>query len=466
MSGALAARGWADEDTVALPVQPAPGTDPLAALVAEVQARNGSRFVDGLQLAALLESAGVTDRAARDRYGYYNAFELADAVRTRLAEDAGAEEPSAHRPARAGGVREILHGGLYLLPSALFPAVLAASPRPPVLAIVAAGLLGWVWAGAMTWLAHQHVNAGDEPAAGRLLARASLAGVAVAAALGAALAATGAGTIAAALVPAVAAYQLAATVLLFYRDEGWLVTLMSPAVVAGGGYLLAGRWSPVAAILPALACVAITFGVAVSRARRVPGTGSERGLRAAMAGRWGTFVLVVCSTALLAALVLLSQAPYLTGRLDVLVATLPLAVSMGFVEWRARRFGERARDLLHGPWNPGRLRLRLWRFLATDVFACALVAAGAAVVALALLRRAGQLTPAAEAMAAASVVLAGACLLVFVLAAHGGHGRLCVALAIALAAHAAVPFLGSTVLLLGVLALVLAPSVGRVRQYR
>ncbi|WP_426512768.1 hypothetical protein ACPPVO_20290 [Dactylosporangium sp. McL0621] len=473
-SMALAARGWAAAATVALPIvslaprpgRPGTGADPVDALAAELHDRAVGGFVDGLQVAALLEAQGVTDRDARVGYGYADVFALAGAVHRRLS---GREEPPARRRARRHGWRELLHGGLYLLPSVLFPAVITAAPRPPVLAIVAAGLLGWVWSGGLTWLAHQHVNAGDEPAAGRLLARGSVLGVAAAGALGAAITAVSGDPIAAVLVPAVTVYQLAATVLLFFRDEAWLVTLMAPAVVAGGGFVLAGDWPPVAAIVPAVVSIAVTFGVALSRALQVPGaagpgaSGSGR-LRTVMRGRWGTFALVVLSTALLAALVLLPQAPLLAHHFDVLLATVPLVVSMGFVEWRARRFGERARELLHDPWGPPGFRWRLWWWLALDVGACALVAGAGAAVVLAALGEAGRLTPAVAAMAAASVLLAGAVLLVFVLAAHGGYLRLCVALAAALVAHTA--FLGSVALLLGLLVAALLPSLGRVRQYR
>ncbi|WP_271188999.1 hypothetical protein [Dactylosporangium matsuzakiense] len=466
---ALAARGWATADTVALPLlvpgplpRSGPG-DPVEALAAELSGRVRAAFVDGLQVAALLEAQGVTDRDARVRYGHPDVFALAAAVHLLLGDR---QDPAPPRPAPRRAWRELLHGGLYLLPSVLFPAVITAAHRPPVTAVVTAGLLGWVWAGALTWLAQQHLNAGDEPAAGRLLARGSVLGVAVAGAAGAAVTAAGGDRVAVLLVPVVTAYQLAATVLLFFRAEAWLVTLMAPAAVAGGGFVLAGDWPPAAAIVPAVLGAVASFGVALNRA--APGTGAARAgrLRAVMRGRWSTFALVVLCTALLAALVLLPQVPLLTDRFDALLATLPLVVSMGFVEWRARRFGERARELLHGDLGPARYRRRLWRWLALDVGACALVAGAGAALVLAALHRSGRLTPAAEAMATASVLLAGAVLLAFVLAAHGGYGRLCVALAAALAAYATTPFPGSVALLLGLLAAALTPSLGRVRHHR
>ncbi|MEV8511733.1 hypothetical protein [Dactylosporangium sp. NPDC051484] len=502
-SMAVAARGLATDETIEMPitglepmlVRPQPSTDPLDALVAEIHAREGGRFVDELQVTALLEAHGVTDRTARVQYGYQDVFELAREARVRLT---GLAERPRRRPGRrrqrGQTLRELCHGALYLLPCVLFPAAVAgAQPRPLVLAIVAAGLLGWVWAGGIGWLAYQYLNAGDEDAAGRFLAASAVAGVGVAAVLGAAIAATrGGGAAVGLLVPAVAAYQMASTLLLFYRDEAWLVALMSPAALAGIAFLLGDHGVPAAAIVPAVVSIAATFGVAVRRAlvagaASVVEAGRRRGLRAVLRGNWLTFSLVITHTALLAALILLAQAPYLTDRFDVLVAALPLVVSMGFVEWRARRFGERSRDMLHERWGPRGFRRRVLLLAAANAGACWLVAAAAAVATLAALRLADRLTPAATAMAAANVALAGACFLIFVLAGLGGYGRLCVVLALALGAHFAarplvaiavawsspaaaltdtVAFLGSAVLLVGLLTAVLAPSLGHVRKYR
>ncbi|MEV0132804.1 hypothetical protein AB0H83_30620 [Dactylosporangium sp. NPDC050688] len=497
-SMAVMARGLATDDTIEMPitglepmlVRPEASTDPVDVLVAEIYARSGGRFVDGLQVAAMLEAQGVTDRTARVQYGYHDVFELAHEVRVRLAGLAhrSPRRPPRHRK-RGQTLRELCHGALYLLPVMLFPAVATVThPRPPVLAIVAAGLLGWVWAGGITWLAYQYVNAGDERAAGRFLALSAVTGVGVAGLLGAVIAvADGGGPTVALLVPAVAAYQLASTLLLYLRDEVWLVALMSPAVIAGVVFALSDRRVPETALIPAVACVAVTFAVAVRRALLVPGTPAGPGVRAVMRGRWATFALVVAHTALLAALILQGQVPYLAGRFDVLVAALPLVVSMGFVEWRVRRFGERSQGMLNDPWGPRHFRRRVWLLLAANVGACCLVAAVAAVTLLAALRHAGWLTPAATAMAATQVALAGACFLIFVLAGHGGYGRLCAVLAVALGAHlAGRPFLatavawpappaaltdtlanlGSAVLLLGLLSVALSPSLGHVRQYR
>lgn len=497
-SMAVKARGLATDDTIEMPitglepmlVRPEPSMDPVDGLVAEIAARSGGRFVDGLQVAATLEAQGVTDRAARVQFGYQDVFELAHEVRIRLAGLAHRSPRRApRRRDRAQTLRELCHGALYLLPVVLFPAVAAVmQPRPPVLAIVVAGLLGWVWAGGITWLAYQYVNAGDARGGARFLALAAVTGVGVAGLLGLAVAvADGGGPTVALLVPAVAAYQLASTLLLYLRDEVWLVALMSPAVLAGGWFALSGRHVPQVALVPAVACVAVTFAVAVRRALLVPGTPAGHRVRVLMRGRWVTFALVVAHTALLAAVILQGQVPYLAGHFDVLVAALPLVVSMGFVEWRVRRFGERSQGMLDDPWGPRRYRRRVWLLLAANLGACCLVAAIAAATLLAALRQAGWLTPAAVAMAATQVALAGACFLIFVLAGHGGYGRLCAVLAVALGAHlAGRPFLatavawpapsaaltdtlanlGSAVLLLGLLSVALSPSLGHVRQYR
>src|SRR5690242_478080 len=179
--------------------------DPVDDLVARVRLRIG-QAVDGLQVAALLETDGVNDRAARAEFGYTDVFALSEDVFHRLGGSVPPRRSArVENPEPGRWLRDLSHGLLYLLPSALFPAVLAVvQPHPFVLALVVAGLLGWVWAGGATWLAYQWLNVHDARGAGRVLLWSTLGGVPVAAAVGLAIAAaTNSGPIAPVLVPAV-----------------------------------------------------------------------------------------------------------------------------------------------------------------------------------------------------------------------------------------------------------------------
>jgi hypothetical protein len=494
------AAGLASDATALIPAVPfvvVPGDpsrasgDPLDALVSRVRARAGGS-VDALQVAALLEADGVTDRTARTGYGFADVFELAEEVYRRGIEGAGVP-----RSRRVGGpvrdrtrtARELSHGLLYLLPAALLPAAVALiAARPLLVALVLAGGLGWVWASGTAWLAHQCLNLADERMAGRVLAAGGVAGLGAGAAAGTAVALTAGGGVAAALlVPGVLAYQMASTTFVFYGEELWLAGMMAPAVLAGILYLLGGRDLLLSALGAAAVCVSATFVVAVRLARRtgagrtVSGIGGWRGL---LRGRLRTLAAVLAYSALAAAFLLHAQAPYLLGRVDVVFAALPLVVTMGVVEWRARRFTEESRRLLTRLRSPREFGRRVWLLLGADVAICWAATAVAGVAVLAVLDRWGRLTPAAVGMAAAQAALAGAYLVGFVLAAHGRYGRLCAALGAALAAHLAGPalvatlapagvavpdpvlYLFSTLLLQLLLLAGLGPVLGQVRRYR
>lgn len=467
--------------------------------------------VDALQVAAALEADGVTDRVARVQYGYRDVFELASEVfRFRSAPrwgtdggplvtgpSVGRREPhgaGTDRSTRAGGGRrDMAHGALYLLPSAVFPAVLAiVDPRASVLAVALSGGLGWFWAGIASWVGYQLAGVGERAAAGRALCWASGLGVLLAAGLGTGIAlATSTGPAPVALAAGVMAYQMASTLLMFYRHEYWLAVVMAPAVLAGTGYVVLGRH-----LLPwALACGATGVVAALAaalltayRATRGPGTASpvrwRRGglapVRSLLRTRARTATLVCAYGGLSAALLLHAQVPYLSRHLNILLTMAPLIVSMGFVEWRARRFGEQARQLLVYCQRPAQFVTRMWLLLAANVLACCAVVAVLGTALLLVLHRVGMFVPPCVPMTVAYTVLAGAYLLTFQLAEYGRYGRMCLALAAAVAVHIglstgwpdpdpqhdATLFAGSVVLLHLLLLAAVAPAVGQVWRHR
>lgn len=498
-----AARGIASEATVEISQEAldalraqiyspdGPANDPLEELARRVRPRaHGS--VDALQVAALLEADGLNDRSARVEYGFADVFDLAEEVYRRMG-------GPVHRlrvmrgpaPDRRQSLRDVSHGALYLLPSALFPAVLAVvEPSVLVVALVLAGGLGWVWSGGASWLAFQLLGMGDQRGTGRLLVWSSAAGVAVAAVIGVVVAiATGGGVTAAILVPGVMAYQMASTILVFYHHELWLAALMGPAAAAGVLYVLIGEALLGWALGAVTVCVAVALGTALSRAHIA---GKERpestvvDFPTLLRGRVTKLLLVLGYAALSAVFLLHAQAPYLLTNLDVVLAGCPLIVAMGVVEWRARRFTEQARVALEKVRYPRQFVTRVWLLLAANVVACWLAVALGAVAVLGGLRWVGWLSSAGVVMAVAQMALAGSYFVAFVLAGHDRYVWLCAALAISIVAHlgtaqlimaiAQAPrlspfaditlFLGSAVLLQVLLIVALAPVVGQVRRYR
>ena len=427
--------------------------DPLDTLVDRVRPM-AAAAVDPLHVAAALETDGLTDRIAQVQYGYADVFVLAAEVHRRAALDnsaaAAVRRISQHSVA---GLRDIGHGLLYVLPTAVFPAVLAVIGESSLLlGLMVAGGIGWVWAGTSAWLAYRLLGRHHPGGAGRLLCWAALAGLPVTAAASlVVIVTTGAGYGLLALAVGQMVYQMASTILVFYRREGWLFVAMLPAVVAGLGYIALATpavrvatgadASAADAVVPwaigiGIASVLVTFGLALgqTRGRGVPG---ETRMRDGLRGELRMLLPVVVYTALSAAYLLAAQAPYILSRADVAFAVLPLIVGMGVVEWRARRFGEQARALLHRVRYPAQFVPRVWLLLVGGLLTCVVVVAVLAAGLLYALRAADRLSPASIVMALACVTLAGAYYLGFLLANLGRYGWLCASLGVCLAGHSA-----------------------------
>jgi hypothetical protein len=172
---------------------------------------------------------------------------------------------------------------------------------------------------------------------------------------------------------------------------------------------------------------------------------------------------------------------YLAGGLGLAVAAAPLIVGMGLVEWRVRRFHERAGQLLGQLDHPRQFAAAVWRRLTAELLGVLGMIAALAVVALAALRQADLLTPAVATLMVAHVAVSGAYFLAFIVAGQALYGRLSGALAVALLAHVivmrALPgefspmkdgavFLGSAVLLQALLLATLTRVLGQAWRYR
>lgn len=476
----------------ATPVLPRVADNAVADLVERMRPRLG-RPVDALQVAAALESDGLTDRSARDEYGHGDVFELAEDVFRRLRPDP--EPPAMSRPAsgdRRRAARDISHGLLYLMPGALLPPVLGIlDVRSVVLALLTAGALGWVWSGGTAWLGYRLMGRGLVRSATGLLRWSALLGPAVAAGLTAVLGTWfGGGLPGVLLASGLLAYQVAVTGALFYRYEGWLLVTMAPAAVAGVGYVATGRPAAPLAVGVGVGSVALAFALAVWRTTRPqlpaglrgsPGPSAEPPLRHAARPELPQLCAVLLYAALSAGYLLHADGRHLSGPFDLAVAAAPLIVGMGLVEWRARRFHERARALLRQVRCPRRFSIRLWLRLAVELVLVTTTVAVLAAPLLVALRQAGLLTTAGTVLVAAHVAVAGAYFVAFILAGHGRYGRLSVALGAALAAHLTVVllvpggsrplvdaagFLGSAVLLQAMLLAALTRVLGQAWRYR
>jgi hypothetical protein len=444
-------------------------TDPLDTLVDRVRPVL-ARAVEPLQVAAALEADGVTDRNARVEYGFPDVFALAQEVFRRLgppADDPPAPAATGH--GRRQVTRLLLHGPLYALPSAVFPAVLAVlGERNALIALTTAGVVGWALAGTAAYAAYKLLGANRPHRAARLLRFSALAAPAVGVLIGLCVGGTWELIV---LAAGQLSYQLAGTVLMFYRRELWQALAMVPAVVAGVVYLVNEDILAPALITGgggvAAACAAALWSTR-GHGSGEPAFGHDR---KKLAG--------VTAYGILSALLLLHAAlPYLPNRIDIALAVAPLILSMGFVEWRAERFRGRALELTRTSRSPRDFERRLGQRIGRELLVCMGVAAALGLVLVLVLQ---TREPAVFVMVGAHVLLAGAYYVAFLLAGFEHFGRLCASLIAALTLHLGVVallgrpvapltdtvlFSGSVLALLSLFLLGLAPSVRQVRHYR
>ncbi|GHA83779.1 hypothetical protein ACIQRS_27955 [Streptomyces termitum] len=230
------------------------------------------------EVAALLESDGMTDDHIRLSYGRNDSFALAEDLYARVERRHPAPAPTgpAAPAASAEGLAAcLLRGLLFALPGlahVLAGPLLAGQPGryglpAGTVPLLAGAVTGWTWNQVLSHRAHTWLGLGDRPAAARALLTGAPAG-ALAGTAAALAAATGGEGPAVVFAAGQALYLAAATVLLVLGRERALLTALLPLL----GALPALRWDlpdPLRAALPALSLAAAVL--AAARALR-PGT--------------------------------------------------------------------------------------------------------------------------------------------------------------------------------------------------
>ena len=456
--------------------------DPADALVDELTPLMRSA-VDELQVTAVLESRGVTDAGAKEKYGYADVFALGAEVFRRLPARPDHEPATVDRK-RHQALREVAHGPLYVLPSAVYPAVfLLLGSQSMVRGMVFATALGWVWGMGTSWVAYRLLARDMERAAGRALRTLGGIGLLVASTGAGALAwYTGAGPELVVFAVAQLSFQLAAGVLVFYGMEVRLALALLPACAAGLFHLTTG-FAPALAgpvVLAGLLSAALTVGIAcwaTFHAVQRP----DPARRADIRGEVRTALPSAGYAALCAALILFTDARYLTGALDLALGAAPLVLSMGVLEWRTRRFFEQAADVLREVTRPAEFERRVRQVLLRELTRCLLALGAVALSVMAVLAGFGVLTSRGALIADAHVLLGGAFFAGLVLTVQQRFAVLTgvlsvvlladvvltTALAESLSPNGEVPiFLCATATLAVSLLAAVHSSVGEVRRYR
>lgn len=331
--------------------------------------------VSPLEVASALEFEGFSDRAARDGYGADDVFALArdlyERVPRRPAPPAPAPDPWAGTATRWG---PLLRGALYALPAVCFPAAGALLAGPGVVpALVAALLAGWGLSQGLAAVGYGRASAAGPEQASRVL-RGGLPGclLAAGAVMTVAALASGARPAAAAFGAGEDVYMIAACVLLVSGAERRLLAALAPAVAGSAVFLGLGQpprleylaWAALAAT-PLLACV-----LALSRrgggAWRPAGGYTGPGwspTRAELGAALPVALLGVVAGGLLALPVAAGTGGHGGPNPGALIASVPMALSMGAAEWSLLWFRRRGQALLRATgdirWFGRRARLAL-----------------------------------------------------------------------------------------------------------
>ncbi|MEU3844847.1 hypothetical protein AB0E88_33060 [Streptomyces sp. NPDC028635] len=258
------------------------GPDPVDELAAQLEDFIAAA-VHPDEIAALLESDGLSDDRIRERYGVKSSFALAEELYDRVERRHPEPQGPPHDPWQAGLLGCLLRGVVFALPGFAYVlgGPLLAGPRDGLglpagtLTLLAGALTGWMWNQGLAHRAYSWLGLGDTSAARRSL----LLGAPAGALLGTLVALAVGGT-AHPAAPAFAAgqscYLGAATALLVLGRERALLAALAPMAAGAAVSLATPVPGPVrpALLLGSLAAVALLALREVAPAVKDLGEGS------------------------------------------------------------------------------------------------------------------------------------------------------------------------------------------------
>jgi hypothetical protein len=327
--------------------------------------------VHPLEIASALEFDGWSDQAVRKRYGVSDVFTLAEEMYRRVPRRPAEPEPGPD-PWRVSKFRPALHGLLYATPTVCFAAASGLLVGRGVLTVLIVALLtSWALSQALAYLGYVPLGHGAPVQAQRVLLAGLAAGM-----VGVFLAMDFVSLVVIVDRPVfifgvgLGTYMLGATVLLVLGAERLLVAALAPGVVGATVFLVLGRpphlehaaWAALAATpLLAVGLAVVRAGRAAGLRRRARRPGMKPAklfepadLRSALPS--AGFGLVA------GGLLVFPVAAGMPGHRGIntgaLLASLPLALSMGAAEWMLVWFRRRTQRLLR---NTHRLRAFAFR---------------------------------------------------------------------------------------------------------
>ncbi|MEU5315612.1 hypothetical protein AB0G67_02595 [Streptomyces sp. NPDC021056] len=314
------------------------------------------------EIAALLESDGMSDDQIRERYGLKNSFALAEELYERVERRYPEPEGPVHDPWQVGLLGCLLRGVVFALPGFgyVLGAPLMTGPRDfglpaGTIPLLAGALVGWTWNQGLAHRAYSWLGLGDRAAAKRSLLLGAPTGVVLGALAALLVAGTGDMT-GVAFAAGQSLYLGASTVLLVLGRERALLLALLP-MAAGAAMALVHTPSTALRLVLLLGSLlaVVVLGLLELRdeQRRTRGRQSTMGpqllssLPYALFGL-GTGVLV------------------LYAALDNALAAVALTLSMGPSEWLLHRFRSGS---LAGLRNTSTARA-FWRTTVTTLVEC------------------------------------------------------------------------------------------------
>lgn len=394
--------------------------------------------VDSLEIAAVLEADGITDRTAQLDYGAEDVFALAELVYRRVPRRVPTVVPD-ETIWRFPWTRATLHSLLYTAPAVGFlPLTPLLSNQATLVAVGIVTVVGWSASLTVSYLGYTAL-AGGRPAAARVLRNCGLASVlTLAGSLAAAVWRLGLPPAGAAAAGCLGVYLLAATVALVCGARLWLAAALTPATLAGIGYMItAGQlaWAWAGSLTTAVIALALAVVLVSAPGSQAAGLTPRAVWRDASAH--GLFGLLAAGLVLIPTLSEMRAGGSLTATA---VLTASLTLSMGAAEaglYRYRRTILRLLCRTHTieGFSGGSVPALL---AAVGTYLCVL--GGLVTVAAAGGSAAGLLRPSPHTvmLGAAVVALGGALFVALLLLALGSHYPPLVVLAAALVVNVGV----------------------------
>ncbi|WP_217179600.1 hypothetical protein [Streptomyces sp. AC495_CC817] len=342
------------------------------------------------EIAALLESDGISDARTRARYGCRNSFALAEELFERVERTHPEPAGPAHDPWRIGLLGCLLRGVVFALPGLAYVlgAPLLAGPRDgsglpaDTVPLLAGALCGWMWNQGLAHRAYSWLTLGDRAACRRSLARGAPAGALLCTAV-ACLAADG-DPGAVVFAAGEACYLGAATVLLVLGRERALLHCLLP--MTAGALVALVRPVPDWAVLTLLTASLVTVVLlalhevapalrergAADRRRRpaallgTPGGAPGQGLAAPRLSTSLPYAVFGLGTGVLVLHATLGEVVAHGGGTAAAPAAVALTLSMGPAEWLLYRFRSEGLAGLRSTSTPGAFR----RATAVTVVQC------------------------------------------------------------------------------------------------